>query len=407
MAYAERRERKKGVRYRGIYKAADGSYRSAGTFDTEERALEVAEEAERHAAVVGASAGGLDPGTRATRTIKEYAPLFLRHHQVEGNTKDTYSDTLRLHVIPFLGGCRLAETDRTVARDYVTALQEERRSANTIRQAKVVLGAMFGMAVADGYLDYNPFHDVRIPKVPGRRAIKIATPEQYLKVRACLPTKPARVFSTLLVSSGLRFCEAIGLQPADFDFEAGILEVARSVVKVSREHHSQGKTFLVRDYTKNGQTPRLKLDRAVIELVRGHEAEYGIGATSVLFPADLVVPPRRTKPGLTEEQLRALGDCEPVGGRVYAHGTLGGYVQAKCRCEGCRQWARDYGRERMRVRRAPPRAWRGAGGRSLVMLTRHIWTSRCGTGSGRGRSLIAESRSSRPPTSSGTRTPRG
>ena len=42
MAYAERRERQKGVRYRGIYKAADGRYRSAGTFATEERALEVA-----------------------------------------------------------------------------------------------------------------------------------------------------------------------------------------------------------------------------------------------------------------------------------------------------------------------------------------------------------------------------
>ena len=174
MAYAERRERKKGVRYRGIYKAADGSYRSAGTFSREERALAVAEEAERHAAeLVDGAAGGLDPATRATRTIAEYAPLFLRHHQVEGNTKDTYADTLRLHVIPFLGGCRLAETDRTVARNYITALQEEGRSANTIRQAKVVLGAMFGMAVADGYLDYNPFHDVKIPKVPGRRAIKV------------------------------------------------------------------------------------------------------------------------------------------------------------------------------------------------------------------------------------------
>ena len=92
MAYAERRERQKGVRYRGIYKAADGRYRSAGTFNTEERALAVALEAERHSAeVAGGTAGGLDPGTRATRTIKEYAPFFLRHHQVEGNTKDTYA----------------------------------------------------------------------------------------------------------------------------------------------------------------------------------------------------------------------------------------------------------------------------------------------------------------------------
>ena len=325
MAYAERRERKKGVRYRGIYKTADGSYRSAGTFSTEERALAVALEAERHAAeVAGGASGGLDPGTRATRTIKEYAPLFLRHHQVEGNTKDTYADTLRLHVIPFLGGCRLAETDRTVARNYITALKEAGRSANTIRQAKVVLGAMFGMAVADGYLDYNPFHDVKIPKVSGRRAIKIATPEQFLKVRACLPTKPAQVFSTLLVSSGLRFCEAIGLQPSDFDFEAGILEVARSVVKVSRQYHPQGKTFLVRDYTKNGQTRRLKLDRAVVELVHRHVIEHGIGEIDLIFSVELVVPPRRTKPRLTEEEIRGLGDCEPVGERVYAHGTWAG-----------------------------------------------------------------------------------
>jgi integrase len=362
-----------------MYKAADGRYRSAGTFSTEERALEVAREAERRAAeVITGAAGGLDPLIRATRTIKEYAPLFLRHHRVEGNTKDKYADTLRLHVVPFLGGCRLAETDRTVARNYVTVLLEEGRSANTIRQAKVVLCAMFGMAVVDGYVAYNPFHDVKIPKVPGQRAIKVVTPEQYLTVRACLPNKPAQVFSTLLVSSGIRFCEAVGLHSADFDFEAGILEVARSVVKVSREHHPRGKTFLVRPYTKNGQTRRLKLDRAVVELVRAHVAEHGIGEGDVTFPADLVVPPRRTKPRLTEQELRALGDCEPVNGRAYAHGTLGGYVTAKCRCAGCRQWARDYERLRMSAQRAPGsgparRRWEKSRDPDEPYLDKQLW----------------------------------
>jgi site-specific recombinase XerD len=110
---------------------------------------------------------------------------------------------------------------RMAARNYFTALEEAGRSPNTIRQAKVVLAAMFTMAVSDIYLDVNPFHDVQTPKVPGPRSIKIATTEQYLQVRARLPTKPARVFSTLLVSSGLRFCEAIALQPVDFDFSSG------------------------------------------------------------------------------------------------------------------------------------------------------------------------------------------
>jgi hypothetical protein len=147
-------------------------------------------------------------------------------------------------VIPFLGGCRLAETDRTVARNYITVLDEEGRSTNTIRQAKVVLCAMFGMAVADGYVDYNPFHDVKIPKVPARRAIKVATPEQYLTVRACLPNKPAQVFSTLLVSSGIRFCEAIGLRPDDFDFEAGILRVSAALGAVWSITHDLEATWM-------------------------------------------------------------------------------------------------------------------------------------------------------------------
>jgi integrase len=378
MAYVERRERNKGTRYRGMYKAADGRYRSAGTFSSEERALEVAVQAEQHAAeVAGGAAGGLDPATRATRTIEEYMPFFLRHHQVEGNTKDTYADTLRLHVIPFLGKCRLAETDRTVARNYITALRESDRSANTIRQAKLVLGAMFNMAVSDGYVDYNPFHDVKIPKVPGRRAIKIATTEQFLRVRESLPTKPARVLATLLVSSGIRFCEAIGLQPDDFDFDTCVLEVARSVVQVSREHHPHGKAFLVRDYTKNGQTRRLKLDRAAVDLVGAHVAEYGIGKIGLMFPVELVAPPRMTKPGLAEEQLKALGNCEPVGGQVYAHGTMGGYTRAKCRCAGCRQWAREYGRERMRARKAAAtgtrRRWEKSRDADEPYLDRQTW----------------------------------
>jgi hypothetical protein len=76
MAYAERRESAKGPRYRGFYKGTDGRYKSAGTYDTEERALEIARAAEKRAAeLVGGPAGGLDPVVGATRTIEEYAPV--------------------------------------------------------------------------------------------------------------------------------------------------------------------------------------------------------------------------------------------------------------------------------------------------------------------------------------------
>jgi hypothetical protein len=50
MAYVQCRDgSKKGPRYRGMYKGADGRYRSAGTFTDEEHALEVAIAAEAYA----------------------------------------------------------------------------------------------------------------------------------------------------------------------------------------------------------------------------------------------------------------------------------------------------------------------------------------------------------------------
>ena len=86
---SERRKRQKGVRYSGIYKAADGRYRSAGTFSTEERALEVARR--RSGTPRGRRWCGWRVGSGYPRDTddQEYAPLFLRHHRVEGNTKDT------------------------------------------------------------------------------------------------------------------------------------------------------------------------------------------------------------------------------------------------------------------------------------------------------------------------------
>ena len=54
---------------------------------------------------------------------------------------------------------------------------------------------------------------------------------------------------------------------------------------------------------------------------------------------------------LSPEEMASLGWTTPLPNRRrYPHGTLGAYATAKCRCEGCRQWAADYGRDRKRQR---------------------------------------------------------
>jgi hypothetical protein len=39
----------------------------------------------------------------AQEVFPNFSSSFLRHHQVEANTKDTHESTLRLHVSPFIG----------------------------------------------------------------------------------------------------------------------------------------------------------------------------------------------------------------------------------------------------------------------------------------------------------------
>jgi len=82
---------------------------------------------------------------------------------------------------------------------------------------------MYTMAVSETYLDANPFHDVRTPHVPGRRAIKVATTE-VSKSRSCgrspiasqirTPLDSSRVENTLAAGAGTRQSPEMRLWPA-------------------------------------------------------------------------------------------------------------------------------------------------------------------------------------------------
>lgn len=93
-------------RFTGLYKAADGTYKSAGTCDTEVRALEVAEAAERHARLQLAETS---PAGKATVTLATYMEMFLSTADIEANSKETYARHLTLHVIPYIGKQQVAE----------------------------------------------------------------------------------------------------------------------------------------------------------------------------------------------------------------------------------------------------------------------------------------------------------
>ena len=110
MAYVIERASRSGTRYVGIYRAANGKYKSAGTYDSHERAYEVAEEEERHAR------GFLEetsPAGKAKMTISEFCEQrFLRYHAVTPGTRQEYGYLAKNHIVPYLGHLRISEVNR-------------------------------------------------------------------------------------------------------------------------------------------------------------------------------------------------------------------------------------------------------------------------------------------------------
>jgi hypothetical protein len=112
MAYVIARRRKAGTRYTGMYLDPDGTYKSAGTFDTPERAQEVAEQNERHHRLRLAETS---PAEKATITIEDFGVKFLKEHAIEPNSKMTYAQLLHRHIYPYVGERRVAEIARESA----------------------------------------------------------------------------------------------------------------------------------------------------------------------------------------------------------------------------------------------------------------------------------------------------
>lgn len=141
MAYVVKRSNRHGAeRFTGMYKAADGTYKSAGTFDTPERAQRVAEASEQHAL---AQLTSTSPADKATVTLAEYLPKFLADHDIELNSKEEYARQIRLHVLPYIGGQRVAEVWReTIHRLLTVVLKEDGATQNTILHTRTALSSM-------------------------------------------------------------------------------------------------------------------------------------------------------------------------------------------------------------------------------------------------------------------------
>ena len=159
---------------------------------------------------------GAGEATIRNRSGDPYKPSVLRG----------YETSMRLRVLPELGGARLTELTRLNVQDFADGLVAIRLDASTIRNTLIPLRAVYRRALARGEVAVNPVASVELPSVRGRRD-RIASPAEAAALVEAAPDEDRTVWATAFYA-GLRLGELLALHDEDVDLEDGVIRVERS-----------------------------------------------------------------------------------------------------------------------------------------------------------------------------------
>lgn len=183
------------------------------------------------------------------------------------STVKHYKAQCKTHITPALGAVRLADLNTPQIQAFYNALQRKGLAPKSIRNIHGILTKCLSTAVRVGYLKSNPASTVTLPKVI-RKEIHPLTDQQ---VQAFLQAANGDEYGVLLkviLFTGLREAEAIGLTWDCIDFKLGTIKVYRQLQK--RPLKDGGFTF---SPLKNNKTRTLKPAPFVMKLLEQRHKE--------------------------------------------------------------------------------------------------------------------------------------
>lgn len=210
----------------------------------------------------------------SSQTFDEYAEGWLQRAQsrLKPSTFASYSRNLRTHVSPVLGRRQLQVIDSLMLDDLLQRLlvggrkdsTEGGLSPTTVRYIGTIVGAVLADAAKRGVISRNPM-DAATPPRPKHRGDHTVWSQQQVR-QFLSSTKGDRLFPLwrVLLYTGMRRGEALGLSWDSIDLDNGVLTISRSLVDTE-----WGKpTFSTPKTSAGGRT--ISLDEETLEILRRH-----------------------------------------------------------------------------------------------------------------------------------------
>ena len=172
---------------------------------------------------------GIHTVDRESATIAEAAELRLARAEERGlerSTLKSYSEVHRLHIVPLIGGLRLAQLTRPRCLQFRDDLGKDRSPA-MVRKAVRELASIIGEAQERGLVAQNVAAGIRIESRK-RHKTEVEIPSRA-ELRTVLGAAEGfeKAFLLLAITAGLRSSELRGLRWADIDLKADTVRIAQ------------------------------------------------------------------------------------------------------------------------------------------------------------------------------------
>ena len=206
----------------------------------------------------------------AEEWFNEYAKINLRSTTYERMKQ------LTKRVYPAIGHLRMDKITARQLQGFINSLAKEGANEKTgkplapktIRHNLSFISNIFTYAAKMGVVSDNPCSKVTIPKNEVKEK-QIYTPEEVEKFLALLNDEPLkyRTFFYLMIYSGFRRGEMLGLEWKDVDFE-------NNVISVRRTSNYTAKKGVYTDTTKTKKSQRtLKFPQFIMDMLKEYKAE--------------------------------------------------------------------------------------------------------------------------------------
>ena len=201
--------------------------------------------------------------------LKDYAEKWLaRKRKLKPNTVVRYRKNLKEYILPCLGEMPLS--DITV--DDVQAMMDKysHLAQKTIKGALAVLSQIMKYAVNDDLIKKNPCDSPDLVIPSDRKTEREALPiDQYKDILANLGklNKRDRRYLGILMYTGMRRGEALGLRWEDIDLENNMIHIQRNVT-----HPQQNAPVVTTPKTKAGRRS-IPIDDNLLKILEPIEEE--------------------------------------------------------------------------------------------------------------------------------------